>query len=255
MCMKLVQLLWRQMPRPNPVKCPHCGYSHFPSLVCPNCGRRALIVVTLFIMVALSSCSSPRQEAEAFAIQSQAEQDARDREQAREQQDALFSKDMEIYIAVMQQIQNAANRFVFVVGYLIILDVVIILPGMAIILLKTTNKMANSKAAAYGEAVKLRAHLIYQDPETMSYPLLHHSSNGVTTVHHPGVGSTSNLEKETGPNELMVATLGVTQASGLIANAAAKAKDPHGVAAVNVPAVVDVEWLKSAIPAARRGEE
>jgi len=94
--------------------------------------------------------------------------------------------------------------------------------------------------AAKVHKAHLQARVIELNAATRQFPLLTSVDQaGTWWVHNPNTGETLRLASEKGPNQQMIAAAGLTQVSGAIAQEAAKASDPGGVAAVNPPMVID----------------
>jgi hypothetical protein len=88
----------------------------------------------------------------------------------------------------------------------------------------------------------MQARLIELDVKTRQYPLLTSvDQDGTWWVHNPNTSETLRLVSERTANTQMIAAAGLVQASGAIAQEAAKAADSGGVAAVNPPIVIDAE--------------
>jgi len=94
--------------------------------------------------------------------------------------------------------------------------------------------------AAMVHKAHLQARLIELDKATRQYPLLTSvDQDGQWFVYNPNTGETLRLMAEKPANPQQIAAAGLVQASGAIAQEAAKASDPGGVAAVNPPMVID----------------
>jgi hypothetical protein len=96
--------------------------------------------------------------------------------------------------------------------------------------------------AAKVHKAHMQARLIELDKSTRQYPLLTSvDQDGTWWVHNPNTSETLRLVSERTANTQMIAAAGLVQASGAIAQEAAKAADSGGVAAVNPPIVIDAE--------------
>jgi hypothetical protein len=96
--------------------------------------------------------------------------------------------------------------------------------------------------AAVVHKAHLQARLIELDKATRQFPLLTSvDQDGRWFVYNPNTGEAVRLLVERRPTAQQIAAAGLTQVSGAIAQEAAKASDPGGVAAVNPPVVIDAE--------------
>jgi len=180
-----------------------------------------VFVVVVFI---LAGCApDPRDEAEAYAIQEQANQDAADREQERQQEQDLH------------QLRRAAwQRFYTVLGIAGSVAVSVSLVGLGIGI--AIAAVYSGRAA--GRAVEVRANLIPLAETTRQFPLfVQNKGRGLFTAYNPNTGAIIPLHIARREDRQLITASGAVQIAGAIAREARLSNDPAGIAIINPPLV------------------
>lgn len=214
------------------------------------------LLVLLLAILSISACApDPRKEAQAYAIKSEAEQQALSQEQARQQSEELHNLEVQ---REQIDIQNErANSAVWVS----IADT--FLTSLAAIFLVTLTALAYQITRAsrgISDAVSVaamnRANLIPLNPITRQFPLIKQVSEHRFAIHNPNTGSVKLLDERNPEDRQMIAAAAQVQVSGVLASEARQSNDPAGMAMIRPP-VLDVKaegmwigdsFLKDAIP-------
>ena len=205
------------------------------------------VLVVLMVTAALlvTGCQQdPVKEAQGYAIEEQARQEAADREQARRHREEEHQLRMAEREATLDDRIAAGERLLLWVS---------VATGAAavVIILATAGGLSYAVIGASRAAVRaaeMRAHLIPLNPGTRQFPLLAYEVRGVWRVYNANTGQLVRFDKTLGPHPQLVTASGAVQLAGAIAQEAAKAAgkaartDPGGaaagVAAVNPPLVI-----------------
>jgi hypothetical protein len=205
--------------------------------------RRFLILLLLLIFI--TGCApDPRKEAQAYQIRSEADQNALNQEQAREQAEEMHQIQMqqarleeqhrEATAREWQAGLNTMIRFGFRAG-----TVALCLMLLAFGISFAWSSVGLAKASAHVAMVK--ANVIHLDRATRQFPLFIQHVHGTRyALHNPNVGSVLMLDETNPADRQLIATAGATQIAGVIAQEARQSTDPAGVAIVQPP-VVDVK--------------
>lgn len=197
----------------------------------------------IFLLFFLTACApDPRKEAVAFETRTQAEQQALDEEQARQQQEALNQialqnkqRQSELFEAVMEKAKVVFGLMVYWGGITatIVLIYVLVSAGRS---LKTVIEGAGEAAA---RKAMVHANLIYIDKSTGQFPqLLEYLGNGKYSLTDLNDHSTMMLDTHNAPDRLAVRGAMAIRHALVMSNAASKSKDPTGVAMIS-PMVID----------------
>lgn len=197
--------------------------------------RNFYLLLLLIPLILLTGCRQPVKSARAYAIQSAADQAALDRESQRRYSKAIG----EIQLAERQATSNAKiaarENFIWWSSLAGVVAVVVLILSFA----GSLSYTAVGYAQAVVKQAELNATLVALDKGTRQFPLLTtYVGKGRFAVHNPNTGACYILDTRQEPDARMIAAAGLTQVSGVIAQEAAKSKEPSGVAMVNPPMVI-----------------
>jgi len=196
------------------------------------------LLALALVTIALAACApDPRKEAQAYAIQSGADQTAADQTIAREQGEELHALDVQqqqIEIAhrraIAAQWDIAVNRIVWAFGYIAIAVIVAVAFSISRASLGIGNAMVR--------AAEVRANLIQLNPVTRQFPLfVQHIHGAKYIMHNPNTGSVILLDERNEADRQMIAAAGVTQVTGVLAQEARASNDPAGVSMIRPPVI------------------
>lgn len=215
------------------------------------------LLALLLLLFLLSACApDPRKEAQAFAIRSDAQQSALDKEQARQQGEELHN------IVVQQEEIELQKKRANAAAWVRVADTFITtLIALVLVLLTAVVYEASRTAKGIGHALVIaaetRANLIPLNPTTRQFPLfIKQISAHRFAVHNPNTGSVKLLDERNPEDRQMIAAAAQVQVSGVLASEARQSNDPAGMAMIRPP-VLDVKaegmwigdsFLKDAIP-------
>jgi len=208
------------------------------------------ILITFLLLVLTACAQDPRKEAQAFAIQSQAEQDALAAQQNRVHAEQLhevelqrLAMEQENERASQPQIQLARSRAIWAGS----LTLITVLCFSIISIARTVNKTVEGVGAAYVRRVEVASNLIRLDPVTRQFPLLIQHIHGTKyALHNPNLGSVVMLDTSKDADRQLIATSGATQIAGVMSQEARQSNDPAGMAIINPP-IVDVQQENDSI--------
>ena len=207
--------------------------------------KYTLILLT-FAALLLSACGpDPKREAEAYAIRVQADANARDQGQAREQAEELHNiqvAELEIEAqhkaATAVEWRNGLNRFIRVGFFFMIVYACVFLFYGTHSMIVSFKIASTGLAKATARAAMVKANLIYLDPKTRQFPmLLQYIGKGRYSLANGNVDGVMMLDTRNAPDRQMITASGLTQLSGAVAQEAAKSSDPAGIAVMRPPVV------------------
>lgn len=215
------------------------------------------LLVTLLAIFALSACApDPRKEAQAYAIRSEADQQAYNNETARKQSEELQRLNVERQeIDLQKERVNAAVWNAIADTFLTSLAALflVVMTGIAYEITRASRGVSD----AVSQAALTRANLIYLNPTTRQFPLLiKQVSTHKFAIHNPNTGSVKLLDERNPEDRQMIAAASLTQVTGVLASEARQSNDPAGMALIHPPVLdtnADGMWigdsfLKNAIP-------
>lgn len=206
--------------------------------------RKTLLVVGSLLLMGLAACApDPRKEAQAFQIREQAEQDALNQTQNREQKEALHEialKDLEV-----QQGHREATAKEWRLGLNTMIRYGFWFATAALCfalfhLARAVSRAGTGLADAMVRAAEVRANLILLDPTTRQYPLLVQPlGRGKFVALNPNTNSVLMLDVHNAPDRQMIQAMGAVQYAGALASEARQSHDPGGVSIIQTP-LIDV---------------
>ncbi|MCE7858407.1 MAG: hypothetical protein DYG86_01320 [Chloroflexi bacterium CFX2] len=222
------------------------------------------LLVLLLAVFMLSACApDPRKEAQAFAIESEAQQKALDQEQARTQDEELHNIVVQQEEVELQKERANAAVWVRIADTFITSLIALLLVGLTAVVYEV-SRTAKGIGNAMVIAAETRANLIPLNPTTRQYPLfIKHVSGHRFAVHNPNTGSVILLDERNEADRQMIASVAQVQVSGVLASEARQSNDPAGMAMIRPP-MIDVKadgmwigdsFIKDAIPLITGNEE
>lgn len=209
--------------------------------------KRLLIFVTLSML--LFSCApDPRKEAQAYEIRKQAEQSALNVEQARKQDAEMHAValqeakiEAEHKAATAAEWRNGLNRFIRVTFFFVIVELCVFLFYGTRSMIVSFDIASKGLAKAMARKALVSANLIYLDPKTRQFPmLLQYLGKGRYSLVNGNADDVMMLDTRSAPDRQMIATSGLTQLAGAIAQEARQSDDPAGIAVMQ-PAIVSAK--------------
>lgn len=203
-----------------------------------------LLPLLALVCLSIAACApDPRKEAQAFKVESQANQDAAHAEQQRQFAADQHAYDMareaywqQVYLSTMETAKRAANVTVWFAGFAIAVG----LSGLILSLAWTAHNTTKGLGEAAVRAAIVKANLIYLDKNTGAYPaLIHYEGKGRFAMVLPGVAGVIPIDTRHEPDRQMIATQGAAVIASLVAAQAAKSEDPAGVSVIR-PQAIDV---------------
>lgn len=171
-------------------------------------------------------------EAQAFAIESQAQQDALDAEQERytqEQQDAIRLREADIRQAKLTNAMTLLLYGLVAAGIILALGAGI---GLAVLAVGSSTAGAISKA--------VNALTIPLDPKTHQYPLLYqYAGKGRIQIVNPNTGQAWLTGRGSAPTALQIQATNMVQVAGEIGEKAKKSSDPAAMALIRPPMILE----------------
>jgi hypothetical protein len=206
--------------------------------------NKRLVIFSVMLFV-LSACSvDPRNAADAYQTRIEADQAAKDSQQARAQEQALneiaiqdAQREQAIKDAGLAKAQEAYGWIVYWGGIALTLTIVsaVISVGVG----ASYAIVGSGRAAA--QAAMVRANLVYLDKSTGQFPqLIQYVGNGKYSLTDPNDHSTLMLDTRNEPDRVAIRGALAVRHALVMANAASKSADPTGVAMVQ-PLVLEVE--------------
>lgn len=222
------------------------------------------LLVLLLAVFMLSACApDPRKEAQAFAIESEAQQKALDQEQARAQDEELHNIVVQQEEVELQKERANAAAWVRIADTFITSLIALLLVGLTAVVYEV-SRTAKGIGNAMVIAAETRANLIPLNPTTRQYPLfIKHVSGHRFAIHNPNTGSVILLDERNEADRQMIASVAQVQVSGVLASEARQSNDPAGMAMIRPP-MIDVKadgmwigdsFIKDAIPLITGNEE
>lgn len=206
--------------------------------------KRILLIMALVWLV--SGCApDPRKQAEADKIRMEAEQNALNAKQMREQRRALDA--VQLQNAQLEASQKEATAKAWRDGWNMTLRFAfyVFTAGVCYVLFMASRSIATSVAttteglsAAIVRAAEVKANLIYLDEKTRQYPVfLQHLGKGRFSLVNPNANAVLLLDTRNEPDRQMIAAMGATQYAGALAREARQSEDPTGVSMINAPVI------------------
>jgi hypothetical protein len=206
--------------------------------------NKRLVIFSVMLFV-LSACSvDPRNAADAYQTRLEADQAAKDSQQARAQEQAMneiaiqdAQREQAIKDAGLAKAQEAYGWMVYWGGIALTLTIVsaVISVGVG----ASYAIVGSGRAAA--QAAMVRANLVYLDKSTGQFPqLIQYVGNGKYSLTDPNDHSTLMLDTRNEPDRVAIRGALAVRHALVMANAASKSADPTGVAMVQ-PLVLEVE--------------
>jgi len=204
--------------------------------------RKSIVLLSLLLFV--TACGpDPRKEAQAYQIQSQADQDALTSAQARQHAEDLHTIQVQQARLEEQHREATAQEWRAGLNKMIKFGFTSATVGLCVFLLALAYSFSYSSigmAKAATRAADVRANLIMLDPGTRQFPLfVQHIHGNRFALHNPNVGSVIMLDMSNPADRQLIATAGATQLAGVIAQEASHSTDPAGVSIIQ-PTIVNV---------------
>lgn len=195
------------------------------------------IYLAVFLLLVSACAPDPRDQAEATQIIMEAEQDAANQVQERQQEADTYTQELlerqatsETRIKAIQMITRSSS-----IAGSIAVFITIIAAGIGF----GWAFIGSGKAAARFATV--RANILPLDKETRSFPaLLSYAGHGRYTLTDPNSGATHYLDTRNAPDRQLISILGAVRLAGVVAQEARKSSDPAGLAVYN-PVVISGE--------------
>lgn len=196
----------------------------------------AVILLSLFALLSLTSCKEReiRAEGEAYATRSAADQAAADREQARTQVQDIHERDLAVqdwWMDIRTAGTNVAKIMLKVNIVMLGLGLIAVIASTVIAYHKVSVGMAN--AAVIG--AELRANQIMLDVRTRQYPLLRHVHGGRFMLTNPNNNSVIMLDAAQEADRQLIASVAAVQYGGMLAYEARHASEDAALAISNIP--------------------
>jgi hypothetical protein len=214
--------------------------------------RGVLVILAVVLVVLGAGCKpSPKNVAEGYAIESEADEDAADRGQQRQ-----FNEDHHAFemarLEWLKEVRDALTPFWIFAKKAWIVSITIggaigALTGILAVAFALAYTLIGSSRAAV-KAANLRATTVPMNAKTRQYPLLvSEDAEGTWRVLNPNTNAVTVVKAIQAPDPQMITGASATQLAGVVAQEAARAAklgkgDPAGaatgVAAVNPPLVL-----------------
>ena len=192
-----------------------------------------LYFLILFSLIVLAACApDPRREAAAFATRAQAEQDAADRTQSRDQNQELHDLQVQNVKAEQAAWQSAMTKVIhaFEVTAPIALTLIVLAAGVGL----SWALIGAGKATA--RYVVVRANLIPLNAATRQFPLLiQYIGKGQFTLTNPNTNATLQLDTRNEPDRQMILAAGNVQYAGALAHESRLSLKPGEVSIIPAP--------------------
>lgn len=197
------------------------------------------IVLWMILLCLLAGCAGdPRNQADAYATRMEADQQAADQTQEREQAAILFAMENSEQDALRAERIRAREM---IIRWSSIFGTI----GICIAILATAGGYSWA-ALATGKALALagitRAGLIGLSEKTRQYPLLLHrlpDGKGLYTLTNPNTGQVLEIDMKREPDRQMVAAMNTVQFAGVLAREARKAPDAASISTIR-PQIIDL---------------
>jgi hypothetical protein len=203
-----------------------------------------MVLAGLFIMAGLAACApDPRNEAQAYQLREQADQDALNQQQNRAHAEELHK--IQVQQAQLEQQHRAATAGQWRAGLNTMIQWGFIFGTIALCgsLLAVGFSFSYGSiqiARATARLADLRSNLVQLGPRGQFPLIIQHVRGDRYAAHNPNTGSVLMLDASIEADRQLIATAGATQIAGVIAQEARQSTDPAGVAIVQPP-IVDVQ--------------
>ncbi len=207
--------------------------------------NKYLLIIFMVCVMWLAGCGpDPRRDAQAFAIQEKAEQDALNQTQQRAQNADVHALELQrLQIEQGHREQTAAewraglNQFIhygFMAGTI----------GLCMLILVAAVSISSASVGlsqAMVQAAQLRAHLIPLDEKTRQYPaLLHYVGHGKYLMVNANVNGSLELDSRNEVDRQMIAISGAVLVAGMMGREARLSADPAAISIIK-PVVIKSE--------------
>jgi hypothetical protein len=203
---------------------------------------KRILLLALFVLIILAGCAAdPRNEADAYATRSRADQAALNSAQQRYITEDQHTLAMQQAAATQAERTAALQRFFHWFGIVgtLVLCITFVAGGASAswAFWKSTRALS-----AYAQRrAEVSANLISLDPVTRQYPLLiQYIGKGRYSLVNPNNGMVLLLDSRHAPDRQLIASAGMVQATGVMAREARKSTDPAGMALIR-PTVIDAQ--------------
>lgn len=196
------------------------------------------IVMAMLCLLMAGCAADPRNEAEAQATISQAQQAAEDARATREQKQAEAQLKLKEREAMSQQWIESVNTFIKWMMYFAIV-------ASALVMLSASGALGWAffgLSRAFQEQMAHQAQLIHMDENTRQFPLLlHHNGKGLFTAVDMNTGAVADLDVRNAGDRQMIAGAQAIRLAGVVASESRRAgKQAGDVAMVGThPAIIN----------------
>ena len=199
----------------------------------------------ILLLIFVNACApDPRKEAEAYKTRIEADQNALNSQQNRQQKADLHAVQVEALKVEQGHKEATAAQWREGLNKMIHYGFIFATISLCVSLLALTFSFSYSSvgmAKATVRAMDVRANQIMLDRVTRQFPLfIQHVHGDKYALHNPNAGSVVMLDVSNPADRQLIATSGATQIAGVIAQEASRSADPAGVAIIQPP-IVDVE--------------
>lgn len=201
--------------------------------------KKKVVNLILAVFLLLAGCApDPRNEAEAYAMMSQADQEAADAAVMRQMTASGELQRQAEEMATADSRIEARSRIIRYGSAIL----VIMMAGLAAATIYVyASHLAPGLASAAVTAADLRARLMPLDHKTRQYPLLMQpQGDGKITLTNANTGLVLELETGQCADRQMVAASAQVQAIGLVADASVQAKATAALEMMQTPVVYDL---------------
>jgi hypothetical protein len=202
------------------------------------------LIILVLLSFSLIACQpDPRKEADAYATRVQADQDALNQQQNRDNAAQMQAAQMAEWRlqqghreAVAQKWRNALNNTIQIGSWFVIAALCYFVFFSTRSVTQAVQVASVGISQALVDRAHVRAHLIPLDPTTRQYPaLLHHIGKGRFALVNPNANSVMILDTRSEPDRQMIAAMGAVQYVGVLSREAGKSMDPAGVSVIQAP--------------------
>lgn len=206
--------------------------------------NRWIFIFSIVITAGLTACQpDPRRDAQAFAIQSQAEQDALNSQQTRVQNEALNAIQLQELELQQQHREAAAQEWEAGWNNMIRYGFIFATIGVCISILAAAISFSHATfgiAKATARLADVRANLIYLDRTTRQFPaFLQYIGNGKYSLTDINDGSTLFLDTRNEADRQKIQGAMNARYAGVIAEKAQKADDAASLAVIRSPIILE----------------
>jgi hypothetical protein len=206
--------------------------------------KQLVIIFSIVILAGLTACQpDPRKQAQAFAIQSKAEQEALNSTQTREQNEAANSIYLQELALQQQHREAAAQEWQAGWNNMIRYGFIFATIGVCIGLLAVAVSFSKASLGIAKATVRLadvRSNLIYLDRTTRQFPaFLQYIGNGKYSLTDINDGSTLFLDTRNEADRQKIQGAMNARYAGVIAEKAQRADDPASMSVIHSPIILE----------------